>query len=353
MARSNSNDAACRSFDSGASDALSQGSSIDPQVWLEPIPNKPAKQAFELPLIAQNLESVGSPNDRFTNGPNKTAEWLPDKIFLGIDATSSMSEQPLSGMSQFNANCAGDTESTVKAMSVDSRSKIEQLKDVLSTFISEIDDVKACSGRIFGVSVNPKTHEPFNDPDIADKIETGVLFGQGEEILGRRQIVDRIKTIQPLGGATAVALAIDNCRKDAVKTGSKRPLLALWTDGQENSGGNVCEEIEKFANEFPDGRIVVFGLDPTVKDQFDCVGLKALGNRFQYVDASDPNKSLEVLGKMSNHQTNGKLFPQELKGNALPYNSDSFEVNGKLKPPEDEEPMGKVYGELIRRRQPK
>ncbi len=307
---------------------------IDASRWLEPIPH----------LLAQNLESTDKPQET----QKKVDAWQPDKIFLGIDVTGSMNEQPLAGMSQFSANCAGDKEATVSSMTVDSRSKLEQLKDVLATFVSGLDDVKACSGRIFGLSVDPTTHEAFLDPSKKNSEQTGLLFGQGEEVLGRKQIVERIKKLQPNGPATAVANAIDQCRLDAEKSGSQRPLLVLWSDGQENCGGNVCEEIEKFANEFKGGRIVVFGLDPTVKDQFDCVGLQGLGNRFQYVDASDPNKSLEVLGKMSKQNTRGELFNKDTHGKVL-----QEELRGKALPlkPDDEGFYGEVFGEIMRRRQ--
>ncbi|MBX9879456.1 MAG: hypothetical protein K2Y22_13425 [Candidatus Obscuribacterales bacterium] len=298
-----------------------------------------------LDVIAANTESTDKPAE-----VQKRVElWKPDKIFLGIDVTSSMSEQPLAGMSQFSVNCAGNTESVTEGMKVDTRSKLDQLKDVLASFVSSLDDAAACEGRIFGLSVNPSSHDAFFDSSKKNAEQTGILFGDGKEVLSRKQIAERIGKLRPDGPATAVANAINECRIDAEKNGSKRPLLALWTDGQENCGGSVCAEIEKFAEEFPDGRIVVFGLDPTVKEQFDCVGLKAYGDRFKYVDARDPNKSLEVLGKMSNQEArgelvnkdvNGKLVEEELRGKALPFNpnipTDGF--------------YGEVFGELLRKR---
>ena len=307
---------------------------IDPAVWTDVVSGDRSA------TIAQAIDS----SDRTRAGSGKGA-WRPDQIFLGIDVTSSMSEQPLSGMSQLNSNCAGDQESVVSNMSTDSRAKLEQLKDVLATFVSGLDDVRMCKGRIFGLSVDPQTHDAFFDSNKNNSEQSGLIFGDGQA-LSRKQIVERIRKLEPKGPATAVASAIDKCRLDAEKSGCTRPLLALWTDGQENCGGNVCEEIEKFASEFPEGRIIVFGLDPTVKDQFDCVGLQALGDRFQFVDAHDPNKSLEVLGKMSNNNThgelvnkdvNGTLQQEELRGKALPLN------------PSDEGYYGEIFGQILRR----
>ncbi len=314
-------------FDSTSDKTLPQ---VNPNRWFE--------------VVAANTDS----SDKTAEIPRRLETWKPDKIFLGIDVTSSMSEQPLAGMSQFSVNCAGDRESLTEGMTVDSRSKLEQLKDVLVSFVSSLDDAAACEGRIFGLSVNPSSHEAFFDSSKKNAEQTGIIFGDGKEVLSRKQIAERIRALKPDGPATAVANAINECRKDAETTGSKRPLLALWTDGQENCGGIVCAEIEKFAEEFPEGRIVVFGLDPTVKEQFDCVGLKSLGDRFKYVDAHDPNKSLEVLGKMTNQEArgelinkdvNGKLVEEELRGNALPF-----------KPSMPDGFYGEVFGELLRKR---
>lgn len=321
--------------DSGNNSSLK----VDSSRWLDSITSEHGQKR----VIAQNIDASDKPQVN----QKKVATWQPDEIILGIDVTGSMAEQPLAGMSRLSADCAGDKESAISSMNVDSRSKLEQLKDVLATFVSGLDDVNSCRGRIFGLSVDPQTHDAFFDSNKKNSEQTGVLFS--EETLGRKQIVERIKKLKPEGPATAVANAINQCRIDAEKAGSQRPLLVLWTDGQENCGGNVCEEIEKFATEFKDGRIVVFGLDPTVKDQFDCIGLKALGNRFQYVDASDPNKSLEVLGKMSNqnaHVVNkdvhGNLVQEELKGNTLPYKQDK---------PDNDGFYGEVFGEIMRRKQ--
>lgn len=305
----------------------------------------PVNPSRWLDVIAANSES----SDRPAEVQKRVELWKPDKILLGIDVTSSMSEQPLAGMSQFSVNCAGDTESVTEGMNIDTRSKLDQLKDVLANFVSSLDNPEICEGRIFGLSVNPSSHEAFFDSSKKNAEQTGILFGDGKEVLSRKQIAERISKLQPDGPATAVANAINACRLDAETNGSTRPLLVLWTDGQENCGGSVCEQIENFAEEFKDGRIVVFGLDPTVKEQFDCVGLKRFADRFKYVDARDPSKSLEVLGKMSNQEArgelvkkdvNGKLVEDELRGNALPFKpnipNDGF--------------YGEVFGELLRKR---
>lgn len=323
--------------DSGRFQSVDRHSSVgqsipDPSVWTEEVSAESK---------VQRLDST----DKVAAASTKTV-WKPDRIFLGIDVTSSMSESPLAGMSKLSANCAGDQESVVSSMSVDSRSKLEQLKDVLASFVSSLDDVGMCKGRIFGLSVDPNTHEAFFDKSKKQAEQTGLIFGDGQEVLNRRQIAARIRKLQPNGPATAVANAIDQCRLDAEKASSKQPLLALWTDGQENCGGNVCEEIEQFATEFPQGRIVVFGLDPTVKDQFDCVGLVALGDRFRYVDASDPNKSLEVLGKMSNNNARGELVQKDVNGQLQ-----QEELSGKALPlsPSNELFYGEIFGEILRR----
>lgn len=358
MARSDWNDA-LSSKDSLAADTRIASNAPDPRVWLEAMPQAKnchcgphplLKNTKLLKIVAQNLER----RDKPVATVDAFEVWKPDKVFLGIDVTSSMSERPLSGMSQLNADLSGKKESTFNSMSVDSRSKLEQLKDVLATFVTSLDDVASCSPRIFGLSVDPVTHEAYLDPNKKPCEQTGSLFGQTNEKFSRRQVVEMIKKLESKGPSTAVAYAIDQCRQDAEKSGSKKPLLVLWTDGCETCGGDICKEIEKFADEFKEGRIVVFGLDPTVKDQFDCVGLKALGDRFKYVDAREPHKSLEVLGKMSTNKTqadlfnadvHGKMIQDELKGKALPWRP-----GDNNNAPNDDEIFGDVYGELLRRR---